>query len=75
ELSAFSWKSPSIYSEVSAAFTDKELRWSELPIWYAVDSSEELEFMARDINQFRFEGDDSTARETELVMERILAKM
>lgn len=42
---------------------------------YAVDTSEELEVMVRDINQFRFEGDDSTARETEIIMERILAKM
>jgi hypothetical protein len=31
--------------------------------------------MARDINQYRFEGDEHTARETELVMERILAKL
>lgn len=75
ELSAFDWKSPSIYAEVAAAFSEKDLHWSELPIWYAVESSEELEIMARDINQFRFEGDETTARETELVMERILAKL
>lgn len=74
-LSDFDWKSPSIYSEVSEAFTKKRLAWSELEIWYAVDTSEELEVMVRDINQFRFEGDDGTARETEIIMERILAKM
>lgn len=75
KLSDFDWKSPSIYSEVSEAFTKQKLAWSELEIWYAVDTSEELEMMVRDINQFRFEGDDSTARETEIIMERILAKM
>ncbi len=73
-LSEFDWKSPSIYSEVADAFTKKGLAWSELEIWYAVETPEELEIMVRDINQFRFEGDENTARETELVMERILTK-
>jgi len=31
--------------------------------------------MARDINQFRFEADNTTARETELVMERLISKL
>ncbi len=75
KLSDFDWKSPSIYSEVANAFTEKALSWSELEIWYAVESSEELELMARDINQYRFEGDETTARETELVMERLISKL
>lgn len=75
KLSDFDWKSPKIYSDVASAFSEKHLAWSELPIWYAVETPEDLEFMARDINQYRFEGDDHTARETELVMERILAKL
>lgn len=74
KLSDFDWKSPSIYSEVAAAFSGK-LSWSELEIWYAVESPEELDLMARDINQYRFEQDDNTARETELVMERLIAKL
>jgi len=74
KLSDFDWKSPAIYSEVASAFTEKELSWSELEIWYAVESSDELGLMARDINQYRFEGDTSTARETELVMERLISK-
>lgn len=74
-LSDFDWKSPKIYSEVANAFTDKGLSWSELEIWYAVESSDELELMARDINQYRFEGDETTARETELVMERFISKL
>jgi hypothetical protein len=75
DLSAFDWKSPSIYSEVSQAFDTEKLSWSELEIWYAVEGLEELEMMARDINQYRFEGDEETARETEIVMERLLDRL
>jgi glycosyltransferase A (GT-A) superfamily protein (DUF2064 family) len=74
-LAEFDWKSPSIYSEVAEAFTAKKLAWSELEIWYAVETPDDLEIMVRDINQFRYEGDETTARETEIVMERILAKL
>ncbi len=74
-MSDFDWKSPSIYSEVVDALTEKGLAWSEQEIWYAVETSEELEIMVRDINQYRFEGDESTAVETEKVMERLLAKL
>ncbi len=74
-LSDFDWKSPSIYSEVADAFTKEGLAWSELEIWYAVETSEDLELMVRDINQFRFEGDEAIARETEKVLERILARL
>jgi glycosyltransferase A (GT-A) superfamily protein (DUF2064 family) len=74
-LSEFDWKSPAIYSEVSDAFTKKDLAWSELEIWYCVENAEELEMMIRDINQFRFEGDEQSARETEKVLERILARL
>ncbi len=74
-LAEFDWKSPSIYSEVAEAFTEKRLAWSELEIWYAVETPDDLEIMVRDINQFRFEGDETTARETEIIMERILAKL
>ena len=31
--------------------------------------------MARDINQYRYERDETTARETEIVMERLLTKL
>lgn len=74
-LSEFDWKSPAIYSEVAEAFTKKNLAWSELEIWYCVENTEEIEMMIRDINQFRFEGDEQTARETEKVLERILARL
>ncbi|MBU0983114.1 MAG: DUF2064 domain-containing protein [candidate division Zixibacteria bacterium] len=75
DLAGFDWKSPKIYSEVANAFTEKKLSWSELEIWYAVESVEELELMARDINQYRFEGDETTGLETEKVMERLLSKL
>ncbi len=74
-LSEYDWKSPTIYSEVSDAFTKEGLAWSEMEIWYCVEGSEELELMIRDINQWRFEGDDEIARETELVLERIFTKL
>lgn len=74
-LSKYDWKSPTIYSEVSDAFSKEGLDWSEMEIWYCVEGPDELELMVRDINQYRFEGDDETARETEIVLERILAKL
>jgi glycosyltransferase A (GT-A) superfamily protein (DUF2064 family) len=75
KLSSFDWKSPSIYSEVVDAFTRAGLVWAEQEIWYAVETTDELEMMVRDINQYRFEGDETTAVETEKVMERLLAKL
>jgi len=75
KLSEFDWKSPTIYNDVARAFDAHDLSWSELDIWYAVESPEDLEMMVRDINQYRFEGDETTARETELALERLLNKL
>lgn len=74
-LSEFSWASPKIYSEVAEAFTAKGLSWSELEIWYTVEVPDDIDTLARDINQYRFEEDLKTARETEIVLERILSKL
>ena len=74
-LSEFQWASPRIYSEVADAFTARGLSWSEQEIWYTVEAPEDIDTMARDINQYRFEGDDETAKETEIVLERILSKL
>ncbi len=74
-LSDFDWKSPTIYSEVVEALTAKGLAWSEQEIWYAVETTDELEMMVRDINQYRYEGDEATAVETEKVLERLLTKL
>jgi len=74
-LSEFDWKSQSIYSDVVRAFTEQGLAWSELEIWYAVETPDDIDFMVRDINQYRFEGDEHTARETEIVMGRFLSSL
>ena len=74
KLSEFDWKSPHIYHDVADAFDKEGLAWSELDIWYAVETTDYLEVMVRDINQFRVEEDEITAHETELVMERLLSK-
>jgi hypothetical protein len=74
DLSAFDWRSPNIYSEVAARFTEKGLTWSELELWYAIEHNEDLEYLVRDINQYRLEGDETSAKETEKVLERILNK-
>ena len=60
---------------MARAVEDKGRVWSELEIWYDVEKPDYLEVMVRDINQFRIEGDESTAHETELVMERLLSKL
>lgn len=74
QLSSFDWKSPNIYSEVADRFYSKGLSWSELELWYAVEHHEDLEYLVRDINQYRLEGDEISAKETELVLRRILNK-
>lgn len=75
KLSEFDWKSPTIYSEVAEALQEKGLAWSELEIWYCVERADELEMAIRDINQFRFEGDELSSLETEKVLERIITKL
>jgi hypothetical protein len=72
ELASFDWRSPNIYAEVANSFREKGLMWSELEIWYAVEHPEDIEYLIRDINQYRFEGDEISAKETELVLDRIL---
>jgi len=71
-MSIFDWKSPTIYAEVANHFQQQGLSWSELELWYAVEHHEDLEYLIRDINQFRLEGDEVSARETEQVLSRIL---
>ncbi len=75
DLSKFDWTSAHIYSDVAHAFTEKKLSWSELEIWYVIESADDLEIMVRDINQYRFEGDEESARHTETVMERLITKL
>jgi len=73
-LAKFNWKKPSIYSDVSTALTKEGHNWAELPMWYVVEHPEDIEYLVRDINQFRMEGDETTAYETEKTLERFLAE-
>jgi glycosyltransferase A (GT-A) superfamily protein (DUF2064 family) len=74
DLSKFDWKAPNIYSEVTECFNEKGLSWAELEMWYAVEHPEDLEFLVRDINQYRLEGDEESARETEMVLRRVMER-
>lgn len=69
------WSSPTLYATIADALTAQGLTWAELDIWYTVETTDELELMVRDINQFRFEGDETTAHESEAVVERIIARL
>lgn len=75
DLSKFDWTKPSIYSDVSSALSKQGLKWSELPMWYVVEHPEDLEYLVRDINQFRLEGDESTAYETERALTKVLSQV
>jgi len=73
-LDEFDWTRPNIYCEVSSHIDKLGLSWEETEIWYAVEHPEDVEYLARDINQFRLTGDEEIARETEKVLERILSR-
>jgi glycosyltransferase A (GT-A) superfamily protein (DUF2064 family) len=74
-LEEFDWTASNIYSQVAAHIDERGLSWEETEIWYAVEHPEDMEYLARDINQFRLTGDEETARETEKVLERILSRL
>jgi Uncharacterized protein conserved in bacteria (DUF2064) len=73
-LSQFDWTEPTIYSDVSNTLTAEGLNWTELEMWYVVEHPEDLEYLVRDINHFRLQGDEITAHETELTLSRLLAE-
>jgi len=73
-LSQFDWSEPTIYSDVSNTLTAEGLHWTELEMWYVVEHPEDLEYLVRDINQFRMTGDETTAHETELTLSRLLSE-
>ncbi len=73
-LADFDWRSPKIYSEVTERFRERGLSWAEMEMWYAVEHPEDLEFLVRDINQYRLEGDEESAKETELVLKRVMER-
>jgi rSAM/selenodomain-associated transferase 1 len=66
------WSENSVYRETMEIIRRDGLSFRELPLWYDVDSAEDLEFLVRDINQFRLAGDEERARHTESVLARLL---
>lgn len=74
DLASFDWRSPNIYSEVVAGFQEKGLSWTEMEMWYAVEHPEDIEYLVRDINQYRLEGDELSSKETEKVLERLIKR-
>jgi len=48
------------------------LVWKELDLWYDISHQEDIEFIVRDINQFRLTGNEYSARATEEVLTQYL---
>jgi rSAM/selenodomain-associated transferase 1 len=66
------WSESTVYRDTVARIEQEELDYRELPVWYDVDTSDDLEFLVRDINQFRLSGDEDRVRHTESVLAKIL---
>ncbi len=75
DLEQYDWSDPDIYSKLADRFTREGLNWTELPIWYVVENPEDLDYLVRDINQFRLEGDELTGHETEKALQRIIPEL
>ncbi len=69
------WDSHHAYAQLTDALNEQEVKWAELDLWYPIDSGDALEVAAREINQYRFEGDSETARDTEMIVERLIARL
>jgi hypothetical protein len=68
------WGSDQVYPQTVEKLKSLELEWEELPVWYDVDTVDDLEFLVRDINQLRLAGDEESLLATEAVLEKILNK-
>lgn len=66
------WACGSVYRQTIEIVQRLGLSYRELPVWYDVDTAEDLEFLVRDINQFRLAGDEERAQHTESVLANIL---
>ena len=60
------------YAAISERLREANLAWKELDLWYDISHQEDVEFIIRDINQFRLTGDEESARATENVLARYL---
>lgn len=66
------WSNHTVYRDTVDIIRRRGLKYRELPVWYDVDTADDLEFLVRDINQFRLAGDEDRARHTEGVLAKIL---
>lgn len=66
------WGTGEIYRDTVERINKLGLEWEELDLWYDVDTTDDLEFLVRDINQFRLAGDEKSLKHTEEVLARIL---
>jgi hypothetical protein len=56
------------YKDSTTALTAAGLTWQEIDLFYDVSHQEDLEFIVREINHYRFTGDEETARCTEALL-------
>ena len=60
------------YLAISERLRASGLKWRELDLWYDISHQEDIEFIVRDINQFRLTSDEETAWATEEVLAKYL---
>ncbi len=56
------------YATLIEQLKQQNLQWQEMELWYDVRHQEDIDFIVRDINQFRLTGDENTASATEAVL-------
>lgn len=69
---AIPWGTGEVYRATVERIKKAGLEWEELDLWYDVDTTDDLEFLVRDINQSRLAGDEKSLKHTEEVLARIL---
>ena len=57
---------------LSERLDEDGLEWAELDLWYDITHQENVEFVVRDINQFRLTGDEESGRATEEILASFL---
>ena len=63
------------YSQLAKASKENGYNWDEMNLWYDLRQPEDLEFLVRDINQFRLVGDERSAVRTEQILGDILKNL
>jgi glycosyltransferase A (GT-A) superfamily protein (DUF2064 family) len=63
------------YGQMTVVSKERDYKWEEMDLWYDLRQPEDLEFLVRDINQFRLVGDESSAVRTEQILGDILKNL